>query len=133
MRFKWLDFFKRGVPYLKSEVTKEMVSDANGNFCTLANYLWRGRLFLAIGGYIKLTSTEIVFKPHNLNFSQNIVTINLKDIKKTTPLKLLGVFDRGVIIYTKSNIKYKFIISPVAAKVLLGELTVDVKSIEKES
>ena len=71
--------------------------------------------FQAIGGNLYLHSGELVFKPHSINFSKEIITISLKEVlsvqKKWNKIfGLIPLVPNIIEIQLLNNKKYQFMV-----------------------
>ncbi|MBN1619811.1 hypothetical protein JW890_03735 [candidate division WOR-3 bacterium] len=63
-----------------------------------------------VGGRMKITDMRILFEAHPFNIQRMPVEIPVDQISLIRKIKTLGVIPNGILIQTKSGIKYKFVV-----------------------
>lgn len=65
----------------------------------------------AVGGKIFFESTCLIFKSHEYNIQTGETSIDYKQIDTIENTKTLGVVPNGILITTKDDIKYRFVVN----------------------
>ncbi|HBW37599.1 MAG TPA: hypothetical protein DEF89_20860 [Desulfosporosinus sp.] len=65
----------------------------------------------SVGGWLYLTSEEIVFKSHNMNNQKHETVISLKQIAEVKTVLTAGFVPNGLKIITISGIVEKFVVN----------------------
>lgn len=91
-----------------SESTRiETAPDENILFETPANYR-KGKE--QVGGKLYLTNKRLIFKPHELNFQNHELLINLTDIKNVEKYKTAEMINNGLALTTTLGNTERFIV-----------------------
>ncbi len=69
--------------------------------------LFRG--FEAVGGKLKITSSRVLFDPHDINLQKMPAEIPLSDIAEVRKRNTWGIIPNGLLIRTKTGVEYKFV------------------------
>ena len=65
---------------------------------------------VAVGGWLFLTDKQILFKPHNLNFTKDEIIISIHEIKEVMQAKSLGFINNKLIVCDYLNNKTTFLV-----------------------
>lgn len=76
-------------------------------FRTLAN-LWREAE--AVGGQLTITSTQLEFRAHTVNFQRSPVSLPIQGIAKVEKVRTMGLIPNGLVVTTTSGDEYRFVV-----------------------
>jgi len=76
-------------------------------FETAANHFKRME---GVGGKLYLTNNRLVFKSHQFNIQDHLLSLNLSEIKKVDRFKSLGILNNGLAVTTIGNKIEKFVV-----------------------
>lgn len=65
----------------------------------------------AVGGWLQLTSDEIIFKSHGMNVQKHETVIPLKHIQKIEKVNTLGLIPNGLKIVTHDQKSERFVVN----------------------
>ena len=83
------------------------LSDETFIYEGIASHRARG---IAVGGWLFLTDQQILFKPHNLNFTKDEISISIHEIKEVTQAKSLGFINNKLIVCDYQDNKTTFLV-----------------------
>ena len=63
-----------------------------------------------VGGRMKITDRRVLFEPHAINIQRQPAEIPFEHIAEVRKRNTMGIIPNGILILTKSGIKYKFVV-----------------------
>ena len=69
----------------------------------------------ARGGRLALTSSYLIFKPHNFNLQQCELRIPLTDIANVEASRTWGIIPNGLVIHLNCGAREKFVVNNSSA------------------
>lgn len=64
----------------------------------------------SVGGWLYLTSDELIFVSHNFNFQRHSITMQLKEISSVSTYNAWGILPKRLSIKLTEGVKQKFVV-----------------------